>query len=77
MSKEGTSIGHGRAMLSAVGIVLYFAVSTVWLPSALLRSQLLIGLERSVSDLVALAVWGVGLGIGMWGLRRAQKRGWI
>ncbi len=60
-----------------MGIVLYFAVSTVWLPSALLRSSLLAGAERNVADLVALAVWGAGLGFGMWGLRRAQDREWI
>jgi len=64
-------------MLSAFGIVLYFAVATVWLPSALLRSSLLTGVGRNVSDLVTLAVWGIGLGVGMWGLRLAQKRGWI
>ncbi len=77
MSKGRASIGHVRAMFSALGIVLYFAVATVWLPSALLRSQLLIGAERGISDLVALVVWGTGVGIGMWGLRLAQKRGWI
>lgn len=64
-------------MVSAFGIVFYFAVATVWLPSALLRSQLLIGVDRDVSDLVASVVWGTGLGIGMWGLRLAQKRVWI
>ncbi len=77
MSKGRASIGHVRAMLSAFGIVLYFAVATVWLPSALLRSQLLIGVDRGVSDLITLVVWGTGVGIGMWGLRLAQKRGWI
>lgn len=71
------SISQGRAMLSAVGIVLYFAVTTVWLPSKLLRSSLLAGASTNVSDLVAVAVWGIGFGFGIWALRRAQDRGWI
>ncbi len=64
-------------MVSAVGIVLYFAVAAVWLPSELLGSSLLAGFASDVSDLVVLAVWGFGIGLGMWGLRQAQKRGWI
>ncbi len=77
MSKGRASIGHGRAMLSAVGIVLYFAVAVVWLPTVVLRSPLLAGVDRSISDVVTLVVWGISLAMGMWGLRRAQKRGWI
>ena len=78
MKVEGReSIGQPRAALSAIAIVLYFAVTTFWLPSALLRSSILTGAERNVSDLVALAVWAVGFGFGMWGLRQAQQRGWI
>ena len=50
-------IGQMRAMASSVGIVLYFAVATVWVPSALLTSSLLIGVDRNVSDFVALVVW--------------------
>jgi hypothetical protein len=71
------SISQGRAMLSAVGIVAYFAVTTVWLPSALLRSSLLTGASTNVSDVVAVGIWGIGFGFGIWGLRRAQDRGWI
>jgi len=77
MSRGRASIGQGRAMLSALAIVLYFFVTTFWLPSALLRSSLLTGVGRNVSDLIAVAVWGLGLGFGMWALRRAQDRGWI
>lgn len=57
-----------------MAIVLYFALTTVWLPSALLRSTLLTGIGRNAADVVALAVWAVGLGFGMWGLRKAQDR---
>lgn len=74
---RGISIGHGRAMLSAVAIFLYFAVATVWLPSALLRSPLLAGASRNVSDVVAVVVWAIGIGAGLWGLRYAQDRAWI
>jgi hypothetical protein len=71
------AFGQLRGMLSAVAIFLYFAVATVWLPSAILRSSLLSGASRNVADAVALAAWIVGLGAGMWGLRRAQDRIWI
>ncbi len=74
MSRGKGSIGHLRAMLSAVGIVLYFVATTFWIPSALLRSSLLTGVEQGITDLVALAVWGAGLGLGVWGLRKAQDR---
>ena len=77
MTEKRVQIRHGRALLWSLGIVLYFAVATVWLPAALLRSSLLAGAERNVADLVVLAVWGAGLGFGMWGLRRAQDREWI
>lgn len=74
MNRARAAIGHARASLTAMGIVAYFGVTTVWIPSALLRSSLLIGLERNVSDLIAVAVWGAGLGIGIWLLRWAQDR---
>lgn len=77
MTEKRASIRHGKALLWAVGIVLYFAVVTVWLPSALLRSSLLAGAERNLADLVVLAIWGTGLGFGLWGLRRLQDREWI
>jgi hypothetical protein len=77
MTEKRARIRQGRALLWSLGIVLYFAVATVWLPSALLQSSLLAGAERNVADLVVLAVWGAGLGFGMWGLRRAQDREWI
>ncbi|MEA1903436.1 MAG: hypothetical protein U9N56_07920 [Actinomycetota bacterium] len=74
MSGRKKSIGQLRALLSAVVIVLYFALTTVWIPSALLKSSLLTGTGRNTADLVALAVWGAGLGFGIWGLRKAQDR---
>jgi hypothetical protein len=61
--RRRVAIGHPRAFLSGLGIVVYFAVATVWLPSALLRSSLLI--------------WVVAFGIGLWALRRSQDRAWI
>lgn len=71
------AIGHPRAMLSALGVLLYFVAATVWLPSTLLRSSLLAGASRTVADAVALVVWLLGFGIGLWGLRKAQDRAWI
>jgi hypothetical protein len=77
MRRDRTGIGGSRAMVSAVVIVLYFALATVWLPSALLRSSLLTGVDRNVADLVALVVWIATLSLGMWMLRMAQDRGLI
>jgi hypothetical protein len=77
VSEGRDAIGQLRAAVLAVGIVLYFTGTTIWLPSALLRSPILTGASRNVSDFAALAVWGLGLWIGIWALRRAQARGWI
>jgi hypothetical protein len=66
-----------RVILKAMLIVAYFAVTTVLLPSVLLRSTLLRGAERTVSDAAAVVVWGGFLVAGMVGLRLAQRRGWI
>jgi hypothetical protein len=77
VSEGRDAIGQLRAAVLAVGIVLYFTVTTIWLPSFLLRSPLLTGASRNVSDMVASGVWGFGLWIGIWALRRAQARGWI
>ena len=77
MKEPRPAIGPLRAFLSGMAIVAYFTVATVWLPSALLRSSLLAGAERNISDLVTVVVWGVGLGFGMWALRWAQDRALI
>jgi len=77
MKEPRPAIGQLRAFLSGLAIVTYFTVATVWLPSALLRSPLLAGADRDISDLVAVVAWGVGLGFGMWALRRAQDRALI
>ncbi len=74
MKNPRESISQLRALLSSVGIVAYFAVATVWVPSALLRSPLLTGVDRNLADLIALGIWGLGLGFGVWALRRAQDR---
>ncbi len=72
MSRE--RISQGRALLSAVVIFMYFAVSTAWIPSALLRSSLLVTAPRNVADGIVLVVWGGFFGLGLLGLRWAQDR---
>ncbi len=66
-----------HSAIKAVLIVVYFAVATVWLPSALLRSPLLSGAARAVLDTATVVIWGIFFGIGVAGLRRAQNKGWI
>jgi|AMFO01.1.fsa_nt_gi hypothetical protein len=75
MDRERMS--QGRALLSGVLILLYFAIFTAWLPSFLLRSPLLRAAPRNVADGVTVVIWGGFFVAGAWGLRRAQARGWI
>lgn len=58
-------------------VLLYFAVATVWLPSAVLRVEPVAAASRFWADLIALLAWGVPFGFGLWGLRTLQKRDWI
>lgn len=65
-----------KAWLIGFGIFLYFTVTTAWLPSQLLQGPLSSS-SSFIQDLVTLAVWGFFLGLGMWALRNAQRRGLI
>jgi hypothetical protein len=65
------------AGVAGVAIVIYFALATVWFPSWVLQLPAVAQASRRVADLVGTAAWGVFLGVGMWGLRVAQRRGWI
>jgi hypothetical protein len=60
-------------MARALLIVVYFFVTTVWLPDRLTH----FGTATTGRDLAVVAVWGTGLVAGMWLLRWAQRRGWI
>ena len=62
--------------LKSVGIFLYFAVGTMWLPSKLLTGPFRTS-SQVVQDVVAVGTWGFVLLLGMWGLRYAQRRGLI
>jgi hypothetical protein len=55
-------------------IVAYFFVATVWIPDRVARSQ---GLPNEAKDMLVVLVWATGLALGMWLLRRAQRRGMI
>jgi hypothetical protein len=65
------------AGMTGIAIVAYFVLATVWLPSLVLRSPAVAQASRSVADLVGTMVWAAFLGLGMWGLRVAQRKGWI
>ncbi|HEX6219793.1 MAG TPA: hypothetical protein VF115_01735 [Acidimicrobiia bacterium] len=66
-----------EAGLAGLAIVAYFALTTVWVPSWVLRMSAVAQASQAVSDLVGTLVWAVFLLLGMWGLRLAQRRGWI
>lgn len=55
-------------------IFLYFFFATVWLPDFVLTLSSVAGASSFIRDLIALVVWGTGLGVGMWMLRVAQSR---
>lgn len=54
-------------------IVIYFAVTTVLLPSLLLSTEVMTRLPEGVQVFVATAVWGGALGIGIVGLWWFQR----
>ncbi len=70
---EGASFTWNSAWIRAGVIVAYFAVATVWLPSALIEFGPVAEAPRIVQDLLASGVWFVALAAGVFGLRRAQK----
>lgn len=64
-----------NALVRGLGIFLYFAVATVWIPNLVLK--LLADSSNLIQDLSVTLVWAVALGFGMWALRYAQRRGLI
>jgi len=58
-------------------IVAYFVVATVWLPDKITRLEFIEESSRVVRDVVVSGVWFVALAVGIWVLRRAQRRGLI
>lgn len=66
-----------KATVIGILVFAYFALTTAFLPSRLLTAAGLAAAPRQVQDAVTVLVWGAFLVGGMWGLRRAQGRGWI
>jgi hypothetical protein len=58
-------------------VVLYFVVTTAWLPDFVLGLGAVADSSRALRDLIVLIVWGLALGAGMYMLRRAQRQGII
>jgi hypothetical protein len=64
------------ASLRGFAVVLYFVITTVWLPDFVARLGFVEGSDL-VTDLAVSAVWGVALFGGMWMLRIGQRMGFI
>jgi hypothetical protein len=77
MSMASREKGWIAGGLAGLAVVAYFALATVWLPSWVLRLPVVARASRPVADLVGTVVWAAFLVLGMWGLRLAQRRGWI
>jgi len=70
---EGDHFSWGSAWIRAGVIVAYFAIATVWLPSALIGFGPVATAPRIVQDLLSSGAWIVALAAGIFGLRYAQK----
>jgi len=64
------------ASLRGLAVVLYFVITTVWLPDFVARLGFVEGSDL-VTDLAVSAVWGVALFGGMGMLRIGQRKGYI
>ena len=63
------------AWIRALVIFAFFVIATVWLPDVVVDA--LGGGSTVLRDVVVTLVWGGGLVLGLWGLRRMQGRGQI
>jgi mono/diheme cytochrome c family protein len=68
------SVSRLDAALKGSLIVIYFAVTTVFLPSLLLSTEVMGRLPQGLQDFVATAVWAGALGIGVLGLWWFQRQ---
>lgn len=64
-----------RAWVIGLVVVVYFAATTVWLPSWVIG--LLGGSPDGLAGISAVSVWAVFLAAGIVLLGRAQRKGWI
>jgi hypothetical protein len=65
------------ASLRALAIFVYFVVATVVVPDVVIGLGPIAEASNFVRDAVTLGVWGAGLVVGLWLLRRLQARNLI
>ena len=70
---ENDEFSWGSAWIRAGVIFAYFALATVWLPSAIIEFGPVARAPRIVQDLLGSGTWVVALAAGVIGLRYAQK----
>ncbi len=71
--REGDTITWTSAWLKSAVIVVFFAVATMWLPSAVIAFRPVSTAPRIVQDLLASGIWFVALAVGLYGLWWAQR----
>jgi cytochrome c5 len=71
------ALTRGRALGAGLVIFLYFTLATVWLPSHLLDDPALADWPDLIREGLVTAVWAGALGVGIVGLRLAQRSGRI
>lgn len=65
------------AWIRGLLIFLYFVVATVILPNSVLRLEFISRASSVLRDLAVLTTWGAGFVVGLYALRRLQRRGVI
>lgn len=65
------------AILKAIVIFAYFVLFAVWLPSWVMGLRVIAVASSPIRDGIAVAVWALAMGAGLFGLRKAQRQGLI
>ena len=61
------------AWMKTAIIVAFFIIFTVFIPSMVLQTQTVAGLDRIFQDIIGTGLWVLGLGIGLWALWYAHR----
>ncbi len=66
-----------RAFGVGLAVLGYFVVFTVWIPSTVAQLEAIESSAPWIQDLAVTGSWAVALSVGLVGLRRSQRAGWI
>ena len=61
------------AWMKTAIIVVFFVAFTVYVPSVVLQTETVAGLDRIIQDIIGSGLWVLGLGVGLWSLWYAHR----